>query len=303
MSSFTPTTWTLEPPDRRDQLAGAVVAALARPVTGSLVRWGPIKSLLVGAISFGVLPLVYWPKIFARFSISEQQQFWYLLEWLRVRHGDADAADLQDSLTAIGPALTLRLVPAVCLLIIAASFAMNAPFSLDHWLAATYGLRHRPMGLQTAKLHTVWAVCLAFAYFAHWLHVREHAANVNQLVRRINVVLMRHQVQPVGAYGPGVGIRPLWILAAAVGAICGVWWAIPAALAGAVQRQYMRRTSTRTRSEISQRVRTLLLRQGPPIDPPPSRPMRLACGNTLCASPIPPGAQFCPRCGFKAAIA
>jgi hypothetical protein len=123
------------------------------------------------------------------------------------------------------------------------------------------------------------------------------------LVRRINVVLMRHQVQPVGAYGPGVGIRPLWILAAAVGAICGVWWAIPAALAGAVQRQYMRRTSTRTRSEISQRVRTLLLRQGPPIDLPPSRPMRLACGNTLCASPIPPGAQFCPRCGFKAAIA
>jgi len=310
MSTFTPTTWTLEPPDRSDQLAEAVVAALGRPMYGSLMPWGPIKSFFLGAISFGVLPRLYWPKLFARYCISEQRQFWYLLEWLRVRHGDRDAADLQNSLNTIGPAFTLRLVPMVCLIIIAASFAglmMHPSLPLDSWLAATYGFKHYPTRgwegkpLAVIRLHAVWTICLGFAFFAHWLHIREHAGNVNQLVRQINVVLLRHEVQPVGAYGPGVGARPLWVAGAIVGMIAGAWWAIPGALAGALQRQYMRRTSTRTRSELSQRVRTLLLHQRPSIDAPIARPLRVNCLNTLCASPMPPGALFCPRCGSRAA--
>jgi hypothetical protein len=308
MSSFVPTTWTLEPPDQSDQLAGVVVAALGRPMYGSLMPWGPIRSFFMGALSFGVLPLLYWPKLFGNFCISEQRQFWHLLEWLRVRHGDADAVDLQNSLRTIGPAFTLRLVPTVCLIIIAVSFAgwsMTPALRNGGWLGATYGFSHDQRyglsGSPIRDLHMVWTVCLSFAYFSIWLHIREHAADVNQLVRRINAILLRQEIGPVGEYRPGLGVRPLWVAAGVVGAMAGVWWAIPAALAGALERRYMARTSTRIRSELSQRVRTLLLRAS--VEAPIARPLRVACRNTLCASPMPPGALFCPRCGSKAADA
>jgi hypothetical protein len=309
MSSFVPTTWTLDPPDQTDQLAGVVVAALGRPMYGSLMPWGPVRSFFMGALSFGVLPLLYWPKLFGRFCISEQRQFWHLLEWLRVRHGDADAEDLQNSLNTIGPAFTLRLVPMVCLIIIAVSFAglmMHPSLPSESWLAATYGFKHYPTRGWEGKppavihLHAVWTLCLGFAFFAHWLQIREHAGNVNELVRKINRVLLRHEVPAVRAYGAGLGARPLWLAGAIVGMIAGAWWAIPAALAGGLQRQYMLRTSTRIRSELSQRVRTLLLHQRPSIDNPIARPLRVSCLNALCARPVPPGALFCPRCGSRA---
>jgi hypothetical protein len=306
MSSFTPTSWTVEPPDRPDQLAGAVVAALGRPVYGSLLPWGPIKSLVLGAISLGVLPLLYWPRIFARFCISQQQQFWHLLEWLRVRHGDANAAELQRTLGAIVPPFTLRAAPLACLIIIAAFFGWPLLYS-STWMATPLGIIHHPLAswrrFSLNNFYMVWTICLCFAYGSLWLHIREHAANVNQLVRRINVILHHHELDPVSANDPGLGLRPLWIFAAIVGVMAGAWWAIPAALAGALQKQYMRRTSMRTRSELSQRVRTLLLRQRPPIDVPVARPLRFACRNALCVSPMPRGAQFCPRCGSRTAVA
>jgi hypothetical protein len=309
MSTFTPTSRMLEPPDRPDQLAGAVISALGRPVYGSLLPWGPIKSFLLGAISLGVLPLLYWPRIFARFCIAQQQQFWHLLEWLRVRHGDAEAADLQRSLRAIVPPFTLRLAPVVCLIIIAASlfgWSINAPLHLGGWVLAPLGILGFPWShawrFSLNNFYMIWTVCLCVAYGSLWLHIREQAARVRHLVGRINVILRRHDVDPVTAADPGLGLRPMWICAAVIGVMAGAWWAIPAALAGALQKQYIRRTSLRTRSELSQRVRTLLLRQHPPVDLPVAARLRLTCRNSLCACPLPTAAQFCPRCGSRAIV-
>jgi hypothetical protein len=303
MSSFAPTIRTLEPPEPPDQLAGAVMTALGRPVYGSLLPWGPIKSLVLGAISLGVLPLIIWPRIFARYCIAQQQQFWHLLEWLRIRQRDSDAAELQNSLGAIGPTVTLRLAPAICLIIVAMSF-FGWPFFSGAWLVRPLEMMRLPMPLwrrfSLYNIHLVWTICLFFAYGSHWLHIREHAANVNQLVRRINAILYRHGITPVGVIEPGTGLRPLWILAAIVGVLAGAWWAIPAAMAGALQRQYMRRTSLQIRSQLSQRVAALMAGPRPPVDVPATPPRRLACGNSLCAGPIPVGAQFCPRCGARA---
>jgi hypothetical protein len=303
MSTFAPTTRTLDPPDPPDQLAGAVMSALGRPVYGSLVPWGPIKSLLLGAISLGVLPLIFWPRIFARYCLSQQQQFWHLLEWLRIRQHDNEAADLQNSLGAIGPVSTLRLAPAICLIIVAMSF-FGWPFFSGAWLAQPFGTMRWPIPfvrrISLYNFHLIWTICLCFAYGSHWLHIREHAANVNQLVRRINAILSRHGVMPVAVIGPGMGLRPLWIFAAIVGVLAGAWWAIPAAMAGALQRQYMRRVSLQIRSQLSQRVALLMQGSRPPVVVAATPPRRAACRNALCAGPIPTGAQFCPRCGASA---
>lgn len=309
MSTFTPTSWTLDPPDRPDQLAGAVVSALGRPVYGSLQPWGAIKSLALGGISLGVAPLLYWPRNFGRFCVAQQQQFWHLLEWLRVRHGDADAAEIQRSLGAMVPPSTLRLAPMICLIIIAASlfgWSVNAPLHLGGWVVAPLGIFGFPWRhvwrFSLGNFYTIWTVCLCVAYGSLWLHIREQAAHVRHLVGRINVILRRHEIDPVYAGDPGLGLRPLWVLSAAIGVMAGAWWAIPAALAGALQMQYVRRTSMRTRWELSQRVRTLLTRQRPPVDVPAIRPLRFACRNPLCASPMPTDAQFCPRCGSAAPV-
>ena len=96
MSAFTPTHTNLEPPDRPDNLSAAVLHSLSRPIYGR-ITWGPLESFFLGGITFGIFPLISWPKAFGRFVVAEQQQFWHLLEWLRIRTGDEEAARLRDS--------------------------------------------------------------------------------------------------------------------------------------------------------------------------------------------------------------
>ena len=117
----------------------------------------------------------------------------------------------------------------------------------------------------------------------------------------MNLIFARQHVPPVGLLGPGIGLRPLWILAALVGVSCGAWWAIPAALAGAVHQRYIERSSTRIRGELSQRVGMMLQQQRPFVDVPIPHGHRVVCSNRLCEKSAPPDATFCPRCGARIA--
>src|SRR5579872_5212603 len=114
MSAFTPTQTTLDPPVRPDNLSAAVLHSLSRPIYGR-VAWGPLRSFLLGAISFGIIPLIAWPRQFGRFVVAEQQQFWHLVEWLRIRTGDEEAARLRDSVRNTGAIPTLWIVPTILL--------------------------------------------------------------------------------------------------------------------------------------------------------------------------------------------
>jgi hypothetical protein len=311
MTAFTPTQVTLDPPSQPDNLSAAVLHSLSRPITG---KTSPnlILSFIFGALTFGIVPLISWPRRFTRLAISEEQQFWHLVEWLRIRTGDENAANLRQSVRDTGTIATAWLVPVILLAVLAAYFLplFSSPgFNIDHLLGVTYlaspwGPHHFAhhyywVASPWLPLFKVWNICLAIAYFSHWLHVRQHAANVNQLIRRLNTILAKQQLPPVALFDVGLGLRPLWLLAGLIGLANGAFWAIPAAFAGAIHQNYARRTSTRIRGELAQRVSMLLQQQRPPINVPLPHGFRTVCRNERCAKVVPPGALFCPRCGSR----
>jgi len=309
MSTFTPTRTILEPAQRPDNLSAAVVHSLSRPIFGR-ITWGPISSLILGGLTFGIFPLISWPKRFGRFVIAEQQQFWHLVEWLRIRTGDEEASRLTDSVNRTGAAPTLWLVPFICLIVLVVNFFpwFSAGFNWDHLVRWTYGSAPLPLdrlmsehgfhfSSPSAHLFNVWTFCLSVAYISHWLHVRQHVSNVNQLLRRLNLIFARQNIPPVPLFEAGIGLRPLWMLAAFIGLCCGAVWAIPAALAGAVHQRYCRKTSTRIRAELAMRATTLLHQQRPAMNVPIPHGFRVVCRNPLCNKSLPGGSAFCSRCG------
>jgi hypothetical protein len=120
------------------------------------------------------------------------------------------------------------------------------------------------------------------------------------LVRRLNMILTKQNLPPVPLFDVGIGLRPIWLLAGLIGLASGAIWAIPACLAGALHRQYVRRTSTRIRGELAVRVNMLLQRDRPAIDVPTPHGFRVACRNEKCGKMMDAGARFCPRCGMRA---
>ncbi len=304
MSTFTPTQWTLEPPNVPDQLAQAVMQSMSRPI-GKKRPWGPLKSLVLGGLSFGLLPLISWPRHFANFVVSEQRQFWHLVEWLRLRGGEKDTDKLVNSVRDTGPMGTIWLVPLVIFAVLAMNFL---PWSGQQWgwlpniFRSTYQL-HRTWWQSAwapampSHLYRVWTICLGVAYVSHWLHVKQHIGDVKRMLWRINPILARHGQEPLSIIQAGVGLRPLWVAAAVIGAMWGAWWAIPAALAGSAHYHYTMSTSLSIRSELARRVHAMLLEHRPPMDVPTPHRFRAVCRNELCGKAIASEAAFCPRCG------
>jgi hypothetical protein len=312
MSAFTPTQVTLEPPSRPDNLSAAVVHSLSRPITGKTSP-NVVLSFVFGALSFGIVPLIYWPRRFGRFVVAEQQQYWHLVEWLRIRTGDEEAAKLRDSVRDTGPIATTWVVPTILIALLVMKFVsiFNVPvFALSHLLDVTYfagpwigphygqsyyrGIGHGP------ALYGIWNACLLLAYGSHWLHVQQHASDVNRLIRRLNMILMKQHLPPVPLFSIGIGFRPLWFAAGLIGLAHGAFWAIPACFAGALHQRYVRKTSTRIRGELAQRVNMLLQQQRPAINVPMPHGFRTVCRNEKCGKIVPAGARFCPRCGASA---
>src|SRR5260370_35539837 len=68
-------------PQGPDYLAGAVLQGLGRPI-GEKLSWPLGRSLVLGVVSFGVLPILAWPKLLVQFILLEQQQLWHRAECL-----------------------------------------------------------------------------------------------------------------------------------------------------------------------------------------------------------------------------
>ena len=313
MSAFTPTQFRLEPAGRPDNLSAAVLHSLSRPITGDTSP-NLVLSFILGALTFGIVPLISWPRRFRRFVVAEQQQLWHLVEWLRIRTGDEEAVKLRESVRDTGAIATTWLVPAILLGILALNFVPlfdSAGFGLDRLLGVTYfggpwigpHYLHRYVvpgaAFRWVHLFKVWNICLSIAYVSHWIHVRQHAADVNKLVRRLNLILTRQGLAPVALFDTGIGMRPLWVAGGLIGLAHGAFWAIPAAFAGGIHQRYVRFTTNRIRGELAQRVSLLLQQTRPAMNVPVPHGFRMVCRNERCGKTVPIGAGFCPRCGTK----
>ncbi len=307
MSSFHPTNITVEPPQPPDYLAGAVLQGLSRPIGGKQY-WGVFRSVVLGALSFGVLPILAWMNGFKRFAIAEQQQFLHLAQWVRQNSEHPMARQLESDARELRPRGFLSFLSGLVLLgtigrIV--SLMMRHPVDLERFSDATYGvgqtrlMNHVPMFHPAPAVFEIWVFGLAAVYLIHIFQVYLHAQDVKRYVARFSEIATSEGVNRVKADSIGFTIWPLWILAGLAFFMAGAPWGILAMLAGGAQRRYITWTSRNTRSDVAQRLRAMMLRRRPAANVPTPVYLRDRCIGPRCRAEMPRGANFCPRCGTR----
>jgi hypothetical protein len=309
LSQFQPTNITLDPPGTPDPLSDSVLKGLSRPI-GQKLSWGVVRTLALGLLSFGVLPVIAWVRSFRAFAIAEQQQYLHLAQWVRLNTDHPLARQLEQDARGLGSRSLLTAMTLGAMLVAVAGVAcVIVHYQLPPWealVAGTYAyggsaLRDWPVRyfLVEPQIHRFWVWGLGVAYGLHWLQVQLHAQDVKGLVGRFNEIARAEGVPTARVERVGTGLRPLWIAAGAVMWAWGAPWGIVAMLAGAAQRRYITWSSRGTRAEVAQRLRTMLLRRRPAAGVPMPVYLRERCVERMCRAEIPRGVNYCPRCGTR----
>jgi hypothetical protein len=320
MTAFSPTTTTIDPPGPSDELAGAVLAGLSRPILRR-APWGIVKTLVLSILTCGLWPLLSWPARFREACLREQQQLWHLAEWMRLNSGRPDAAALRDSTRALAFRKGLQTVAWVVIFIgVMAPLHVlpphtHLPFPVFYhsmyshsWFVDAPLVDNNAWGVLgtssvdpwLVKFAQTWSGLLTIALVLHWFQLQLHIGDVRMYLTRFNAITGAHGIKPIRMPHTGIGLRPMWVIAGIAGACLGVPWMLPLMIVGAVQNRYIGQTSYIVRHEMAQVMQPLVNRQNPGVVVP--TPMRLwgCCLNPQCGAIIPPAAKFCPRCGTTA---
>jgi hypothetical protein len=330
VAAFTPTSRVIEP-SGTDELAQAVLSGLERPARDSSGKptwgnvgrpWGIFKTFLVGPLTFGILPLLLWPWRFRYLASIEQQQYWHLGEWLRLRTNKPQATELRDQATRqLDPGFWMSALPGLLALATVAAFLnlwMSHNFSWSAFWQVTLGMSDmgsepelRPylqqMGLsifdQTYDYHPYQAfekLCTALltcGYAVHWFQICRRSGALDKFATQFNAVTATQGLAPIKIAGVGLGLQASWIITALISVLLDndLIWMVPMALAGVVHSRYVLTTSPQARADFAARMRQML-----PADPTAPGARAGLCVNEKCRVPLPPGAAFCPRCGARA---
>ena len=299
-------------PQGPDYLAGAVLHGLARPVHEKL-SWGFLQTMVWGVLSFGLLPILVWRKRFRQYITLEQQQLWHLADWLRLNSKSPQAAILKDQAETMRPHFDLQLLSSLCLGFLAIIFFTQLQgyhrFMWDAVLDCTYLypmhrlhnaiLFHRVGPTLAFKLYNTWILALSGAYVCHWLQVQLHARELRKFIARFNVIAVAEGLSPMPAIMPGWGLRPIWLVGAAILIATGSFWGLPMMLAGAAQRRMVRYASTGNRAAMAHQLRAMMLARRPVETVPMPVYLRSVCENPACRAPVQSTARFCSRCGAR----
>jgi hypothetical protein len=303
MTRVAPVSFPITDEARPDALATAAMRALTRehPMPPP---WGAAKSVFLGAITFGVLPLYSWPRSFRTVATIERQQLWHLAEWVRLcgGHAGTDGPPVLPNRAGFRPLLWACSM--LCVAVTAAVFAYQAAhygFNVHDLRATTYGIgqltpHHLPFDV-ARQLFITWSVGMSLAYTLHWFHLHLHHAEVRRFVEAFNGLTKRQGIRPVSMPPLGLGVRPVWLLGMIALVSVGAVWAIPMCLAGALQCRW-KKQSRAVRGGLSDAVRQVLMLRRPALHV--RRPFELGefCPNDLCVNRVPPQAAFCPGCGM-----
>lgn len=303
----------VEPSPRH--LHAEVVHDLSRPIAGA-PGGGVFTTLLLAVPTFGVLPMLLWPFRWAIYVSIERDQYMALAEWVRLHTRHPASARLVARADALRPNPLLSLLTGGGALgfIVLFMASLGGAYDLS-LLASTYQFVRFEAGdvsFEQAMRHRVflgWTALLAVAGFAHWLQVQLHARRVRRFLDVFNQIALDEALAPVYLPQLGVGVRPLWSLAAVGLILINALWGLPLMLAGAVQRRYTCRAGPTARAALAGRTRDLLaygnrryapMPMPPALPVPPVVPARIRCATPGCRLPLPAAARFCPRCGTRA---
>ena len=311
MSQFNPTNFSVEPPPPPDYLAGAVLQGLSRPI-GYRLTWGVLKSLFLGVISFGLLPILSWTRGFRAFVTAEQQQLLHLAQWVRgnsshplARQLESDAVELRPRVLLSWMSVLIALGTAVA---IGSVIVPNVRFTpWDQLVTGTYSYgkgrlpHHHAMALPNShRMFGLWVYGLGAAYLLHIIQVHLHAADVKQFVARFSEIVQAEGINRVRAAPLGTTLRPLWLAGGFALFAMGAPWGVVAMVAGAAQRRYITCTSRDTRADLAHRLRAMLLHRRPSAGGVPVPVyLRERCVEPKCRAELPRGVNYCPRCGTR----
>jgi len=273
--------------------ADAVIDHLA--TSSGVNLWGPISSLFLSLCSFGLLPLLVWPRRWNQVIEIEREQMISLAGYWRRRASVQQAQLLDRQVERLRPQSILSVVPVLILVFVGIMFVsfFNDGRSMQNVVDLTFGYPRYYWAWSTndVSMHKVWVASLLVGYICHWMAVRSHVSGMDSVARTIGSITGSRGVGR-SAYSAS-GLNPMWIIVAIV--LCGAnaWWSIPLVMAGAKQRAYVRQTSPRLRQMLAEQLRDPGQGQGATV-----ATVRTGfCRTPLCGTPVRPQAKYCPRCG------
>ena len=270
---------------------------LGRPTLGPLA--GPVPAGVAAAVTFGLLPALVWPLRWAMALDRDRGYYRDLANWWRGRADPADAAQLDDVLATLRPRPMLVVLPWVIVAFVGAVLGyglwVDGPGRV---FATTY--RYHALNVAHAWpasdtfwgfLHAAWLWGLAAAYAVQWYAVRSHLRAVGELTRWANRLGKASGFAPVRDESARLGLSPLWVAVAIGLCFANAWWAIPMVLAGATQRRYAERGTTRLQHALSAQAGQAVASGGP------ADTVTRSCPSPTCGALVPAAARFCARCG------
>jgi hypothetical protein len=327
VTNHNPNIRIVAPAHRPEELAEALVGALARPASPRL-SWGPIKTIGLGLLSGGLLPLVMLPKKFRDFIHAERDHLRHLTEWLRLQYPGADSERLH---AAVSSKLRFRMSMWVASLLLAVmavtwaatdltKLAQEPVYLLGPFGSVQIGRALRPLEPKflfdfTARLPSVvkqtasmpramiaaqgFALLLIGAHVIAWWQVVAHVRAVRGLVGQYNAFAARLGWEPLEPPRPQTGLNASWIAGIVGLLLLGAWWGAPMMVAAAAQARYIRTSGRALRLALSARVQRLIAERRPAVYVPEPGELRRVCRQSQCPATIPIGADFCPRCGTQ----
>jgi hypothetical protein len=290
-----------------DLLGVSVLRALQREFKDRF-SLGWFRTFAGAVITFGVLPFFSLSRRFRDYISFERQQMVHLSDWLRKHHDSRETEALQDLTRRLRFREGFHLVGLVIVLAVVGMLVLGAqPVWPRNLLAVTYWARPWSRTWHyDSTLFIWWNVGLGVAYLMHFFQVSTYIAGFRRCVEQFNTVGARLDIAPVSVPDLGLGTNVVWFACALLMAWGGALWVVPLTFAGLLQRRYATRSAIKTRGEMADRMRLLLLRrrENPErwngSEGPDYRVHLAKCSQPLCQAPVPMGATFCPRCGAPA---
>lgn len=258
----------------------------------------PIGSTITAVCSFGLWPLWIWPQRWQAAADEDRRDLSTLAQWWNRQAPGPAARQLDAAANSVGrgAAASAFLVTAAALVNAAMlAWLIFRGVTVDQLIDITYGHRqlvHLVHGqLRALNLQHFWMGVLIAAYGLHYLVVRSHASAMKRYLAALDSTATAAGMRwPRSRYGfRGFGLT--WALCGVGLCGAGLWWGVPLVMAGARQRQYLRRVRPQLRRDLAAQVRAAM----------GSSPVRMRrCNTGRCRAILPPAAQFCPRCGAMA---
>jgi hypothetical protein len=272
-----------------------LVSSLRRP-NGMGRGWGLVPTMLIGAASFGTLPLLAWPIRLRDLFAGEAAR---LMEISRVAVADPTAPNRSALVRAArqtGPFWLFWVLP-----VLAASFLITgaAMFLLsgghaafDHLVRLTYRAGQTAAWddpLTTVQsVFGVWSAVLIGGYLLLFLHVQIHFSAVRRFLVRFNGILAISGIETIRLPRRSIVPGLIWLAGGVAMTAFGAWWAIPMVLAGSIQRRGAFQMHRQLGNDLADRVDALLQVTTLP---------RQRCQTTRCHALLRADSRFCGRCG------